>query len=95
MRGLLRQAAAVASGGPNTVDFTWFAASRAEPLRTSDAVTGDAAIADDITINRLRWSGSQVLLNRQGAGAMSGWVDVGCRLEVDVDQLGAPADREF
>ena len=35
---------------------------------------GDASLADDLTINRFRWNGSQVTLNRTGSGALSAWI---------------------
>ena len=71
---LLLAACCGGGGGPDTVYFRWSANTRAEPLRASDVVVGDASLADDISITRFRWSGSQVLLNRTGAGALSTWI---------------------
>ena len=74
MLGLLMMDGGSGALGADTVYFRWSANTRAEPLRATDAVVGDASLADDLRITRFRWSGSQVLLNRSGAGALSGWV---------------------
>ena len=71
---LLLAACCGGGGGADTVYFRWSANSRSEPLRTSDVPVGDALLADDLRINRFRWSGSQITLNRAGTGGLSGWV---------------------
>ena len=56
-----------------TADFHFFASTRAEPLRTTDAVTGDATLEGGILINRIRWSGTVWTMNQLG-GAWADWV---------------------
>ena len=73
-------------------DFTFTADSTAEPLPTSGvAVTGDAEVATGLTINRIRWDGSTLRMNRTGGTSWSTWAaGDGAGLTFTVTVAGTP-----
>ena len=58
---------------PLAADFTFTADSAAEPLPVGGTVVGDAEIADELTIDRIRWNGTSFRINRSGTAEFDTW----------------------